>query len=457
MGRSKVLEDLQSQTLVPNIWNNLPIDRYMNVAARMFEEAMSSAQVLTCQYVSLKRFLNFATKIYNHNGYEIASNKRRRGWMKRAVRVGMVRLEEVAKAIEEEANTKVEEMLFDMLEDEMHAPLGVASVLDALPLPVDPTIGMQTSIEAEMPSSDDVIVPPKAKKTLAEIYNRLRIPDSEEGGVGKKKSSLLAEYEGIDEGKNTEDEGDAGFLGRDFPGISINDAKIMQHIGDIFSIGVSIQPFITEFSLLGGLFSFLQDDYHVSFTPVLDIKNLSPSLQISRSAVETNRCFFLHLGIAVGIHPFALQTAFRNMAAALLEDKGHEDASLMQDILPSVLQYAGLVDANALIFLFPQEFVNFRLCIISGSPQVPLISCFSARSADPATLSDVLIYCDGEHFTLLRPCVRTDGGRKDEGLSIVPDLLQQARAKHCVVQEHRVPISPAHSIWEINQRIVGNL
>ena len=232
----------------------------------------------------------------------------------------------------------------------------------------------------------------------------------------------------------------------------------MQHIGDIaFSISVSIQPDITEFSLLGGLFSFLKDDYHVSFTPVLGIKNLPPFLQISRSAVETNRCFFLHLGIAVGIHPFALQTAFRNMAAALLKDKGHEDASPMQDILPSVLQYGGFVDGNALIFLFPQEFVNFRLCFISDNPQVPLISCFSAQSANPATLSDVLIYCNGSHFTLLRPCVRTDGERKDEGLSIVPCLLQQARAKHCVVREHRVPISPAHSIREINQRISESL
>ena len=132
MGRSKVIEDLQGQTVVPDIWNNVLISRYMDVAARMFDEAMVHCLALTFQYVSLKRFLNFVTKVYNHNGYNVASNMRRRAWMKRAVRDAMKRLESVAKALEEEEKTKQEEFLFDMLEDEMHAPPGVHSVLDTL-------------------------------------------------------------------------------------------------------------------------------------------------------------------------------------------------------------------------------------------------------------------------------------------------------------------------------------
>ena len=145
------------------------------------------------------------------------------------------------------------------------------------------------------------------------------------------------------------------------------------------------------------------------------------------------------------------------MTANLLEDKEHEDASLMMDILPSVLQYAGLVDANALIFLWPQEFVNFRVCIISGSPHMPLISCFSAREADLDSLNDILIYCDGTHFTLLRPNKQSEVKTNNETLSVVPNLLLQAKNHNCIVQEHRVPINPAHSIWEITQRIIGNL
>lgn len=467
MERSKVLEALQAQTAVPDIWNNVDIDRYFDVGASMFEETFY-AQAMSFRYVSLKKFLNFTTKLYYHDGYRDNRNKLRQAWMKRAILDAMVRLESLAKAIEEEEVRKQEELLFDCLEDEMHAPPGVASVLDTLPMPMNPathTEPTQQSIEAEIPASNDVVVPPKAKKTLAEIYERLRIPDNddktgEEGAeiVPSRRISnrLLVEYDGIEEGKGAAqgDEVELGPLGRDFPGVSVTDAKILQHVGDMFKIGLSIQPFVTEFALLGGLYKFLKDDYHVSFTPVLDNKGLSPDLQISRSAVETNRCFFLHVGIAVGIHPFALQTAFRHMAALLLEDKSHEDASLMQDILPSVLQYAGLVDANALIFTWPQEFVSFRLCVISGNPAQPLFSCFSARDAAESTLSDVLIYCDGQHFTLLRPII-PEG--QDKGVSIVPHLLVQAKARQCVVQEHRVPINPDHSMWEINQRIVGNL
>jgi hypothetical protein len=37
-----------------------------------------------------------------------------------------------------------------------------------------------------------------------------------------------------------------------------------------------------------------------------------------RCSQESNRCFFLHLGVAIGLHPFALQTVFRMAAADIL-------------------------------------------------------------------------------------------------------------------------------------------
>jgi hypothetical protein len=54
---------------------------------------------------------------------------------------------------------------------------------------------------------------------------------------------------------------------------------------------------------------FYRDDFHVSYSSFL--QNLPIDLQMSRAALEGNRCFFIHLGIAVGIHPFLLQTIFR--------------------------------------------------------------------------------------------------------------------------------------------------
>lgn len=70
----------------------------------------------------------------------------------------------------------------------------------------------------------------------------------------------------------------------------------------------------------GRALQFAQDDFHVSFGGFLE--HLPVELQMSRSAVETNRCFFLHLGIATAVHPFVLQTAFRYYASEALNQPG---------------------------------------------------------------------------------------------------------------------------------------
>lgn len=86
-------------------------------------------------------------------------------------------------------------------------------------------------------------------------------------------------------------------------------------------------------------------------------------------------------------------------------------------------QYGALVDANMLCFLWPRELNPFRVCFISGPLTQPLISCFepppsvlqqgatrsdnavnATLSANPAdNLTEVILRCSGDHFTLLRP------------------------------------------------------
>jgi len=80
-----------------------------------------------------------------------------------------------------------------------------------------------------------------------------------------------------------------------------------------------------------------------------------------------------------------------------------------KDILSSVQQYCGFVDANSLCFLWPTEFQRFRITFISGPLHQPIISCFyglkrGGNGKDNLTKNDVLIRCNGDHFTLLRPC-----------------------------------------------------
>lgn len=38
----------------------------------------------------------------------------------------------------------------------------------------------------------------------------------------------------------------------------------------------------------------------------------------SREAIETNRCFLIHLGIALKINPFLLKVAFQHLSAVKL-------------------------------------------------------------------------------------------------------------------------------------------
>ena len=460
MPRAKAIE-LQAQCEVPEPWNTIPISRYNDRAATMFEEAMQAkAAALTVEYVTLKRFLNFVTKLaLTHNAYGSVANMKQRAWMKRAVHAAMDRLEKVVVAIEAEEERKQEEFLFDMLEDEMYAPPGVKTVMDILPSPENVPFAGQRSIEAEDPTSKDMIIPPRTKKTLKEIYDKLRIPDTDGGGGAVEEeradNELLKEYDGELQGRRDKT---YSVDSQVIPGVTTEDVQILRYVGDIFDLGLDTPPYSTTLELLGGdkSFTFYKDDFHVSLLPVLQNKGLPPELHLTKSAVETNRCFFLHLGIGTSIHPFALMVAFRHFAATLLADKQNEDASLMQDILPSVLEYAGFVDANAFVFLWPVEFSSFRLCFISGDPRKPLVSCFSARDSNDSntsrSLSDVLIYCHKSHFTLLRP---TNLCKTSDGTSMVPNFIAAAKSKGCIVQEHLVQTSSKHSIVDLCQRLAS--
>jgi len=202
---------------------------------------------------------------------------------------------------------------------------------------------------------------------------------------------------------------------------------------------------------------FIRDDFYVNYTSVL--RHVPAALQMARSAVESNRCFFLHLGIALNIHPFALQVACRHLASQLLLDTGCEDYSLRADILPSVLGYAHFVDANALIWLWLQEFGPYRICLLSGTSRQPIVSLFRTRGAPLHKLSDVIVHCDGSHFTLLRAfAASADGGVNPLGgeqaqTSSVPALIQMVKARGGLVQDHELEVRSGHSVWAVMDKI----
>lgn len=112
-------------------------------------------------------------------------------------------------------------------------------------------------------------------------------------------------------------------------------------------------------------------------------------------------------GVALQIHPFALQTAFRLRTRQLLSKDSTDD--LAKEILSTVVETAGLVDANCLMYLWPAEFRAYRVCIISGDANLPIISIFQSKHLEASggsnvdTVPEIILRCRGCHFTLLRP------------------------------------------------------
>jgi hypothetical protein len=74
----------------------------------------------------------------------------------------------------------------------------------------------------------------------------------------------------------------------------------------------------------------------------------------------------------------------------------------VRDIISSIAEIGGFVDANCLSFLWPKELNPFRICFISGALTNPIFSVFCAED-DGKEKTEIIIRCDGSHFTLLKP------------------------------------------------------
>jgi len=207
-------------------------------------------------------------------------------------------------------------------------------------------------------------------------------------------------------------EGDAMDVGRERDALaqlrdpnSSDNISVLSHVRDAFRFTSPApemrDPLRMVFGKEDPVFQWNRYDYGVSFLPFLP--SLPAAVSISPAACETNRCFFLHLGLATGVHPYALQFAFRARAWEGLKGVATDDFT--RDMVGTVLDPAEFVDANALAFLWPVEFsqTNTRVCIMSGARERPLLMVFTPTALVEVQAKDVIIRCDGQHFTLLGP------------------------------------------------------
>jgi len=92
------------------------------------------------------------------------------------------------------------------------------------------------------------------------------------------------------------------------------------------------------------------------------------------ATMETNRCFFLHLGIMAGVHPFALQASFRREARRQLDELDaapptNDDWEMAKReakrwALESLWGRSEYVDAQVLQYVWPAEFDDVRILIV---------------------------------------------------------------------------------------------
>jgi hypothetical protein len=121
--------------------------------------------------------------------------------------------------------------------------------------------------------------------------------------------------------------------GHTFVPFSISIAKILPQLLIKFDGIVSV-PRVSIY--------FHHFDAGLTFMPFLRDNFLPEEVFANTAAQEGHRCFFLHIAIFLGLHPFLLAAAFRKLAKArqLLE------ADDLSDLFVSCIIPCGLVDAN---------------------------------------------------------------------------------------------------------------
>ena len=166
----------------------------------------------------------------------------------------------------------------------------------------------------------------------------------------------------------------------------------------------------SSFTLMVGqqVIGFDKFDYGTKFTEFLP-KNLSHWTNAATS--ESNRCFFVSLGILTGINAYTLQAAMRHRVKYIDEQitKGNITESECQysykEFSGRLKTYNATIDAQILKYIWPIEFDKFRIWIVSscGDKENKTYTRLCYTSNDARERRDVIIHhcVESEHFTIL--------------------------------------------------------
>lgn len=166
--------------------------------------------------------------------------------------------------------------------------------------------------------------------------------------------------------------------------------------------------------ILNSTFRFTQRDYGVKLLPSMS----GDARRIYKTEVESNRCLFIHLGLAIGVNPYTLMIALRALAESLIEDYPDHVlcvADLESGEVSGLRAYTVLgayPSFDDLRVLYLEEFELFNIYLQHESEKGTAFYCLQGR--DPAAATNVLLRCVNNHFTLLDPLIWRDDETKSK-------------------------------------------
>lgn len=136
---------------------------------------------------------------------------------------------------------------------------------------------------------------------------------------------------------------------------------------------------------------FLENDHGSTFSRVYN-SDVQKVLYAFPELDETNRTFFICLGLGLNLDPFMLQFVFRSHAKVLNATFKPEIQEMKNLQLPN-----GEVTHRILKWCWPSEFDSVRLSVISQGQ----LTVF--ETSDTAAKCDILLKCTNRRYTLLHP------------------------------------------------------
>jgi hypothetical protein len=155
------------------------------------------------------------------------------------------------------------------------------------------------------------------------------------------------------------------------------------------------------------LLHFNEQNYGTSFEPFFS--HIDDSLvECCPSALESLRCSFIHLGIALEIHPFILQFKMRSLAKEINNDSNNTMKAYFEAPLSDLLTPHRMVDMNILPLIWlNEEFKGARIMVLSFKTGYDddLYSFNSNAIYTPKEYSgkDIILKLQNSHFSLLEP------------------------------------------------------